>query len=517
VRLTELTETLQNPQTAEEMLRRAVAIVLALGFSVVVGYLIGVENVRLLMLVAALAVTVAVIVGLRHRAWVLILLGWWLTGYTVIVPLPISVRDSCVLLAFAAYLGYTILAKKHLRCGWTALEWLLALNLAYLAFTWVRNPVGFRVLGAETIGARPYLNIALAAMAYWVMVRLPESVKTVSRIPLFLLASTGALSALYVVGYFFPAVPPKLAFLYAMTDVRAYWAGEAAAQLIPRIPRVGDFGMLLAFALCGYFAPRLLWDPRRRAFWLFVLAVVCVLASGFRNQLLWVMAAVGIAAWLHRSWREVAVAGGVGALLLAVVLLGQGRLYQLPLAAQRALAFLPGKWSALVLADVEGSTAGRFEWWRDVIRYRLISDWVFGDGFGVRAQDWMAESVRRSYGELAMLTGAYHSGPLSAIRYAGVVGLVLFYALMIGAAICAYRCVQRCRGTVLMPAAIFVAVQAIWQPVHFTFVFGGYDGDVPQQIFVVGLLRLLMRMREQLGVATAPLPAAARRPVGSAA
>ena len=87
------------------------------------------------------------------------------------------------------------------------------------------------------------------------------------------------------------------------------------------------------------------------------------------------------------------------------------------------------------------------------------------------------------YNEFVTLTGAFHSGPLSAIRYVGLCGLVLVYLLSIAAAVYSYKCVKECQGTPLFPVAIFFAIQLIWGPIHYTFVFGGYDAYLPDLLF----------------------------------
>ena len=109
-----------------------------------------------------------------------------------------------------------------------------------------------------------------------------------------------------------------------------------------------------------------------------------------------------------------------------------------------------------------------------------------------------------SFEDSANIRGMFHNGPLTTIRYAGVVGLVLFYALMIGAAVSSVKCVRRCRGTPLLPVAIFLAVQLIWTPVHFTFIYGAYDSQVPEHLFLIGLLTLVWRMSERRPPSTEP-------------
>ena len=56
---------------------------------------------------------------------------------------------------------------------------------------------------------------------------------------------------------------------------------------------------------------------------------------------------------------------------------------------------------------------------------------------------------------------------------------------------------------------IFLSTQLIWYPVHFTFVFGSYDIDLTEMVFLTSLLSLAIRMITQAGVAVAqssPLP-----------
>ena len=50
----------------------------------------------------------------------------------------------------------------------------------------------------------------------------------------------------------------------------------------------------------------------------------------------------------------------------------------------------------------------------------------------------------------------------------------------------------------MFPVAIYFAIQLIWGPISYTFVFGGYDGYMPELLFYVACLRLLIRMSDEL-------------------
>ncbi|NQU10444.1 hypothetical protein HQ590_06630, partial [bacterium] len=58
-------------------------------------------------------------------------------------------------------------------------------------------------------------------------------------------------------------------------------------------------------------------------------------------------------------------------------------------------------------------------------------------------------------------------------------------------------------------------IQQVWAPIHFTLFFGSYDWNLPDQILMIALIRIVMRMREQLDVTADPASARDRGPSGS--
>jgi hypothetical protein len=95
--------------------------------------------------------------------------------------------------------------------------------------------------------------------------------------------------------------------------------------------------------------------------------------------------------------------------------------------------------------------------------------------------------------EGSLITGAYHSGPLSAIRYVGVVGLVLYLSLLIATAGYGWKIVRRSQGTDYLPLALLVGIPAIYEPFNYVFIFGSFDDDFPDTLFVCGMLKLLSK------------------------
>jgi hypothetical protein len=242
-------------------------------------------------------------------------------------------------------------------------------------------------------------------------------------------------------------------------------------------------------------------------FYLVLLGFVAILASGFRSSLLVAFASLALGSWFHRGWRGVAIGGVVGALLLGFVLVGQGRWFSLPLPAQRALGSLPGQWDEAAVSEVKTSNL-RWEWWRRIIEGGVIKNWWTGDGFAITEEDYnLITGGTMGFEEAGDIVGGFHNGPLTAIRAVGIVGLALYYALMFGAAAYSVKCVRRCRGTPLLPLAIFLAIQFVWTPIQFTFVFGSYDNQLADYLFMIGLLTLVGRMSERPPPSTEPVPA----------
>ncbi|MGD0649957.1 MAG: O-antigen ligase family protein [Verrucomicrobiia bacterium] len=491
-----------------ELLSRWGPLGLGLLIAIVFGYWIGAGQQPLLILSGAVCVAAFVMIAMQKRAWVLIMFGWLFTGNLLVLRLPFAVRDLMVMLALGAYIGYRVISQRTVRAGGNLIDMLLAVHLVYLVFGWALHPVGFRVMGAETIGARAYVNIALAVMGYWVLVHLPDSVRAVSRIPYYWFAAAAVLGIMALLARVFPSLVPYIYAWYSEVELSGFIESIRGAPEVSRIGGLANTGMYVILVLCSYYSPATLIDPRRGRFYGMVIGGACILASGFRSSLLQALAAIGIGGWLHRCWRDLVVGVVVGGMLLAALVIGQGRLYDLPRPAQRALSFLPGQWAPEVVADVTSSSQGRFEMWRRIIDENLIRDWWFGEGFAISAAE-LALAARHGFVEATYVTGVYHNGPLSTIRYVGIIGLILLYFLTITAAIYSYKTVQRCRGTPLFPAAVFVAIHLIWGPIHYVFVFGSYFNYLPDLIIQLGILRLLMRLCDQGLVAPAPAPGTA--------
>ena len=201
---------------------------------------------------------------------------------------------------------------------------------------------------------------------------------------------------------------------------------------IERMTGVVAGGTSLIMALCSYFRPLTLINPLRfvRSF-LFLIGLVLILISGFRSELLTITAIFLLASYFHRGWKDVFVSLLGIFFGAALLILFNSFIHPLPLSVQRTLSTLPGKWDSQAVKDAEDSTEWRFQMWRDIPKStQYIHNRIMGDGFGFSRAELSAMERRKFLlGEIgqedSMIIGSFHNGPLSAIRFVGIVGMIL--------------------------------------------------------------------------------------------
>jgi hypothetical protein len=132
---------------------------------------------------------------------------------------------------------------------------------------------------------------------------------------------------------------------------------------------------------------------------------------------------------------------------------------------------------------------------------RYIKNKVLGDGFGfdpteLRAQTTLAAFLMDTSAGLQdyfLVTGGYHSGPVSAIRFVGVVGLILFVSLLFANAKYSYSIILKSKGTPFFTLTLFLGLGVIYSPIGFIFIYGSLGDDIVQAISNLALLNLANR------------------------
>jgi hypothetical protein len=490
------------------------ALLLGLLGAVVIGSSIGNADMRMVAGVIALIPAVIIFFKLKTNIWVLLPIGWYLDGRLPWLPLPLSIRDLCFLAVIVAFALFAATRVVHLKRKPSMLDYLIYINLAYLVTVYVRNPAGIWFLQSNIVGGRPYFDIALAFGGFLILSRVQITDFIAKMFPLFFVIPAWSVAMLDTVGRVNPQVGYALNSLYSAVGPSAIGGTiEGAAEIgTTRITPLAPAGTLAVLALCARYNPITLISPLNpgRAV-LFVLALGAIFLSGFRGSLLSAFAFLFLAVILRRQLRHIWTAGGIGILLIAVLISLQGTVLQMPLTMQRSLSWLPGDWDQAALRDAEGSTEWRVDMWVWAWNDELVlRDKVWGQGFGVTIEDMqlIARSLLTGGGgstylggsdrEQFMITGTFHSGPLSSIKYVGMVGLVLFVILMCYMSVLAWRLCKQAWGTKGFSLALFIGIPIIYDPFVFMFIFGALEDNYPTLLFKAGLLSMAQRYVENL-------------------
>jgi hypothetical protein len=488
------------------------ALVLGLLLAVMIGSAVGSSDMRFVAGVIAAIPVVVIFVKLKTNIWVLLPISWYLTGRLPWLPLPFTVRDLCfmtVIFFFTLFFATRALPWSR-KLG--LLDYLIYINLAYLATVFARNPVGFFALQSSMVGGRPYFEIGLAFGAFIILSRVQLSELVARIFPLFLVVPAWCVGILDVFGRLSPQTGYLLNSIYSGVGSRDVTSAfQEEAQLgETRMTGLLHSGTSSVLALCSKFNPITLISPLYPARLLALAAAFgAIFVSGFRNALLFAFAAYLLSAILRGRARDLWTSGSVGLLALLFLIAMQGSIIELPRTMQRALSWLPGKWDEAALADAQQSSQWRYDMWGWAWNdERIIRDRIWGQGFGLSIDDMnlIAASMMAGKGgssllggsdrELFMITGVFHNGPLSAIKYIGAVGFALYFTLMCYMAIVAWRLCIKARPTSLLPITLFVSIPIIYEPFQFFVVFGALDSSYSQTLLWAGMLNMLSRSVE---------------------
>jgi len=490
------------------------ALILGLLLSLVIGNAVGSSDMRLVAGLVAAIPMVVIFVKLKTNIWVLLPIGWYLTGRLPWLPVPFTVRDLCfmaVIFCFTLFFATRVLPWRRTL---SLLDYLIYINLAYLVTVYVRNPVGFWAMQTSMVGGRPYFEIGLAFGAFLILSRVHISDLIAKAFPLFFVIPAWCVGVLDVVGRIVPQTGPMLNSVYSgIGSVGVVGAFEQQQQLgVTRMTGMQNAGFSSVLALCAKYNPLTLLSPLYPLrVLMFLIAVVAIFLSGFRSMLLFAIAAFLLSSVIRGSAKDLWIAGAGMMLAVFLMISVQGSLIQLPLTFQRALSWLPGDWDQEAVADAEQSSTWRFEMWEWAWNDdRIIQNKIWGQGFGLSIDDMNLIASMLTSGrpgenllggsdrEQFMITGTFHSGPLSAMKYIGIVGLAFYYLLMCYMAIMAWRLCLRARGSKGFPLALYVGIPIIYEPFNFVVIFGALELSYVQTLFWAGLLNLTKRYVDTL-------------------
>lgn len=451
-----------------------------------------------------------VLTQLGAKCWLLIPFFAAFAGSMSVLPGNFAPRDLAVGLVALILPPLWVLQRFPIRVQIGSLEIVLLGLLLLLGQAFLRNPAGLRIFGTEVVGGRPYFEVVVSAVAWVILSILVVDLKSI-RTMVFAKFGGSMISAIYetAVGLF-PALSIYAATVYrsetTSVALKEYFSNPDPRQGMGRLFFIGKFSLPIMNLVLAFKSPLQLGIPRNFGYLLLAaFAGVAILLSGFRGGVAANGMLVIAAAFVHRKPIQLFVMLLIGGPLLAVVLVLQGSVMELPLAAQRALSFLPADWDRRAVRDAEGSSEWRFEMWEDALTSdRYIRNKWLGDGFGFTAQEMsyqqelMIRGIRPEDMQDYFLTiGTYHSGPIETIKRIGYFGLG---ALLISMVVFFREClalIKRARGTPYFPYALFVTLPILIHPFTFIIIYGSFQGSLTTLLIGGGMMRLLKNSLEQ--------------------
>lgn len=492
-----------GPINSRAIMLGAVLIIGLLG-ALAAGRFVAQESYLPILMFAAVAGGSTVLLVLGKQTWVLIPFTWAATGAAGVLPIPFNYSEMGIMTALAIFIAHLCFKQQSLGFKVRWIDLIIFINLAYLITVYARNPIGANAMGGNTVGGRTYFSLGLSFVAYLVLSHSKLPYKWARRFTLLTTIFMILPAALVAVSELFPPISKVIYPFYTGVSIETF--REGAPQVLDgtaRIYSLQEVARPVILALCAYYPPITLVNPlyfgRCSAF---VITVGVAGLTGFRSLIMAISGYVTISTLLRRRFQDIFILVMIGVMAVMLVFIAYLAGLPVPFSIQRSLAFLPIGWDQQALDSAEDTKEWRIQMWIDAIQDpNVIKNKVLGDGFGYSREDMMIFSdellgiggfvgTENTY-ESFLIRGSFHNGPLSAIRFTGVVGLILLTVLFGFTLVYSVKIVRFTKGTTLQVLAYFVAVPMIYHVFEFFFIIGAYDNALRICLFSVGMYKMI--------------------------
>ena len=390
---------------------------------------------------------------LGDNCWIVVPLCLPMTGSLNILPIKFSPAELSVLLV----IGYVVLQmfmteRRSISLGSPQI-WIPGLLFAgVLLYQWGKGGgLGLSMFGGVASGGRRFFTIlsgmlALPALLWFPLGKSPW----LSRVPLLYLIGSLLELTPFAVSSAVPALAPYIYRIYSSINFEAYYGAQAFQDdSMVRVGQVAPLALALQLALFSYFPPR---DWIRPSRWFVIpvsiLSLIATIWGGFRSALFNYAISASVALFLRARFLlflGIPFLAGI----IALLVLGQGSLFDLPLTIQRTLSPFPGKWNRQAVNSAEASND-----FRSSIQKVYISEFMekagwLGDGYkfdarymadrasdiGTLRMEGSGDSQAKSY----IIARDHHVGWVALHHVTGWVGLGAFILLCLGSLFYVWR------------------------------------------------------------------------------
>ncbi|NBT49020.1 MAG: hypothetical protein EBT07_14615 [Actinobacteria bacterium] len=443
---------------------------------------------------------------LGKQCWVLMPAFLGLNGRLNFLPANLSMIETAILISLLFLLYQTVFEKNLSISFGPAWIWVPAsLFLSIIAYHWVRSgDIGIRLFGGENFGGRKNWSIFIGFVAMPILYSMVKPGDPLLRkVPLLYFIMVAADFLPFLISSFAPSIAPYIYRFYSSVNLDAFQDtlyGSFGGVDLVRVGNVGFFGAAAQITMLSYF-PASLW-LRPKNWWCFPASLFLLLAtifSGFRSYLfrylvIWLVAGFSTSRWL------VVVFVPIAAATLFILVEAQGTYIHLPLAMQRTLSPLPGKWDPVALDSATGSSN-----WRETMKRVYWSEYAdkagwFGLGMTFEknlAIESMDDFYRRRQrmafeNELADARGFIerrqpHEGLLDVHYPTGWVGTGLLIFFFATTSFYVLRNIYTTRGSEMTPEGIWVCSLTLIETLSYFTVYGDLSTALPRLFILIPL------------------------------
>jgi uncharacterized membrane protein len=483
-----------------------IVILAGLVLAVFAGLAAGNSDFRLILSVIAGLAVLALYFGVYRYYWIFTLTTIFIPGDLNFIPAGLQAFEVLLMLGvFRFAFDQVVFGSKTVQIG-NKTEF-ICITALFLILFWhgANERFGMRIFGSANWGGRSYVGVIFAYFTYIIFQTVHFDLKAWKWLPLLVVIPSFLDGGVKILTKFVPSTAVYVYQVYGGVtnlnlDMTIGLVDDNALIQASRLGELASIGAPLLLVILAYFHLKDLWKPK---YWIiFLLLVGCALLAvmgGYRSSVLGFF--VVIAAGLFREYRWLAIVP------LTVVTLLTGSIiayhnyggWEMPLSAQRALVFLPGKWDTAAVSTAKNSDEFRFETWEKWDKAHFKEKPLLGRGFGFPAEvmaDILGAYDRRDDSLLRqtlLLTGELHNGFLSVVDRVGIVGAVFFSVWWVITLWHIFTVLNKPHLKNFNPALTWCALYLSGATLLYVVGSLRLDGWLSQQIVIVGLMNRLVR------------------------
>lgn len=366
--------------------------------------------------------------------------------------------------------------------------------MSILTYHYFAQGTGARVLGAESVGARFYLDCYLGLIAYVILASVNFSIRDLRPFALCVLGPAALLASIDVLLFIKPGLTGLVYSIYSQFTWDAAGAYFGQSDQI-RIGGLRDLGIAIVLVILSYRRVNVFWG--RESWWaapLGLFSLGCMFAGGFRSYLLLYGFILALFSLMDLGWRAIVPAALAVALVLLIAA-GHSHLYELPRFMQRPISFLPGDWDPEIKMQAASTVGWRHELWSYFFKWEFPLHPWFGRGLGFKMEEMGRISFNPIYIGIGPFveTRLWHNGIVSALDSTGIIGTALWLGLNAGCLALVVRGLRTLRAEPEQPVLRFLVVKTASILFFTVFTGNGLEADVYPLLAFAGFLELGLR------------------------